>query len=58
MKAYHFTTGYGKRVIDAGSFHTALHRLGEQMESIGTWKCNGKYNFHIVLDQVMDKRGY
>lgn len=53
MKRYFFTTGYGKLYIDSGSLHTALHRLGEQLENRPiSWKVNGKYNFSIVLDKV------
>lgn len=57
LKWYHFITGYGKRTIQAGTFHTALHRLGEELETVGlTWKKTGKYNFHIVLDHISTSR--
>lgn len=56
MKSYFFSTGYGKHRIEAGSLHTALHKLAERLEHKNlSWRVNGKYNFHIVLDFVANK---
>jgi len=62
MKAYYFTTGYGKVRIEAGSLHTALYRLGEWLEirtrPSFSWKSNGNYNAHFVLDYIADPKGF
>ena len=59
VKAYYFSTGYGKYRIVCGSLHTALHSLGEKLEAKTqgrmSWKANGKYNFHISLDYITKK---
>lgn len=58
MKRYFFSTGLGKYFIDAGTLHTALHRLGEILEyptSSIIFTKNGDYKFCIVLDKVANK---
>jgi len=62
VNAYYFSTGYGKYRILAGALHTALHTLGELLESETkgrmTWKKIGKYNFHIILDCITKKEDF